>query len=149
MQPVYWLLLFILLLIIEVATLGLTTIWFAAGSLFAFLANILGAGLWVQIGLFLAVSILLLVLTRPMALKYFNNNRQSTNAESVIGRQGIVLETIDTLNGKGLVAVDGENWSARTEDPEGQIPKHTIISVEGIQGVKLIVKEKEDKTSWE
>lgn len=149
MQHVYWLLLFILLLIIEVATLGLTTIWFAAGSLFAFLANILGAGLWVQIGLFLAVSILLLVLTRPMALKYFNNNRQSTNAESVIGRQGVVLETIDTLNGKGLVAVDGENWSARTEAPVGLIPKHTIISVEGIQGVKLIVKEKEDKTSWE
>lgn len=143
MQPIYWLLLFILLLIIEFATLGLTTIWFAAGSLGAFLANILGAGMEIQVGIFLTVSIILLVLTRHVVLKYFNSNRQSTNVDSLIGRQGLVIERIDTINGKGLVAVDGGNWSARTADPEGIIPKQTIIFVEGIQGVKLIVKEKE------
>lgn len=144
MSPIYWIIIFIVLLIIEIATLGLTTVWFAAGALAAFLAGILGAGLAVQIVLFLVVSIVLLVLTRPVALKYFNNKRQSTNVESMIGRQGVVLETIDTIKSQGLVEVDGETWSARTDKPEGVIPKDTVVSVEGVQGVKLIVKKKEE-----
>lgn len=144
MSPINWIIIFIVLLIIEIATLGLTTVWFAAGALAAFLAGILGAGLAVQIVLFLVVSIVLLVLTRPVALKYFNNKRQSTNVESMIGRQGVVLETIDTIKSQGLVEVDGETWSARTDEPEGVIPKDTVVSVEGVQGVKLIVKKKEE-----
>lgn len=144
MSPIYWIIIFIVLLIIEIATLGLTTVWFAAGALAAFLAGILGAGLAAQIVLFLVVSIVLLVLTRPVALKYFNNKRQSTNVESMIGRQGVVLETIDTIKSQGLVEVDGETWSARTDEPEGVIPKDTVVSVEGVQGVKLIVKKKEE-----
>ena len=144
MSPIYWIIIFIVLLIIEIATLGLTTVWFAAGALAAFLAGILGAGLAVQIVLFLVVSIVLLVLTRPVALKYFNNKRQSTNVESMIGRQGVVLETIDTIKSQGLVEGDGETWSARTDEPEGVIPKDTVVSVEGVQGVKLIVKKKEE-----
>ena len=144
MSPIYWIIIFIVLLIIEIATLGLTTVWFAAGALAAFMAGILGAGLAVQIVLFLVVSIVLLVLTRPVALKYFNNKRQSTNVESMIGRQGVVLETIDTIKSQGLVEVDGETWSARTDEPEGVIPKDTVVSVEGVQGVKLIVKKKEE-----
>ena len=128
MSPIYWIIIFIVLLIIEIAALG----------------GILGAGLAVQIVLFLVVSIVLLVLTRPVALKYFNNKRQSTNVESMIGRQGVVLETIDTIKSQGLVEVDGETWSARTDEPEGVIPKDTVVSVEGVQGVKLIVKKKEE-----
>ena len=141
MSPIYWIIIFMVLLIIEIATLGLTTVWFAAGALAAFLAGILGAGLAVQIVLFLVVSIVLLVLTRPVALKYFNNKRQSTNVESMIGRQGVVLETIDTIKSQGLVE---ETWSARTDELEGVIPKDTVVSVEGVQGVKLIVKKKEE-----
>ena len=144
MSPIYWIIIFIVLLIIEIATLGLTTVWFAAGALAAFLAGILGAGLAVQIVLFLVVSIVLLVLTRPIALKYFTTKRQSSNVESMIGRQGVVLETIDTIKSQGLVEVDGETWSARTDEPEGVIPKDTVVSVEGVQGVKLIVKKKEE-----
>ena len=90
MSPIYWIIIFIVLLVIEIATLGLTTIWFAAGALVAFLAGILGFGIITQIVLFLVVSVVLLVLTRPIALKYFNNKRQSTNVESMIGRQGVI-----------------------------------------------------------
>lgn len=144
MLPIYWIIILIVLLVIEIATLGLTTIWFAAGALAAFLAGILGFGLAVQIVLFLAVSLVLLILTRPVALKYFNSQRQKTNVESMIGRQGVVLEQIDTLKGQGLVEVDGESWSAKTDEPDGVIPKDTVVSVEGIQGVKLIVTEKEE-----
>ena len=144
MSPIYWIIIFIVLLVIEIATLGLTTIWFAAGALVAFLVGILGFGIITQIVLFLVVSVVLLVLTRPIALKYFNNKRQSTNVESMIGRQGVVLEDIDTIKSQGLVEVDWETWSARTDEPEGVIPKDTIVYVEGVQGVKLIVKKKEE-----
>lgn len=72
MQEMVWLALFILLLIIEIATMGLTTIWFAGGALAAFIAGLLGCGLAVQIGLFLVISVLLFVFTRPIAVKYFN-----------------------------------------------------------------------------
>ena len=80
MQTIYWLVLFVILLIIEILTMGLTTIWFAAGALAAFLAGWLGFGLAVQIVVFLVVSVVLLLLTRPIAVKYFNQERQKTNA---------------------------------------------------------------------
>lgn len=144
MQPMYWVLLFVLLLIIEAATLGLTTIWFAAGALVAFLAGLLGAGLAVQIGLFLVVSVVLLILTRPIALRYFNNNRDYTNWALLIGKPAIVVEEIDTIKGQGQVEVDGEVWSARTKDPEGVIPSGTVVSVEEIRGVKMVVQVKEE-----
>lgn len=144
MQTVYWLVLFVALLIIEIITMGLTTIWFAGGALAAFLAGVIGFGLAVQVIVFLVVSIILLVLTRPIAVKYFNQERQKTNAERLIGEKALVLEDIDTLKAVGKVEVFGQEWSAKTDEPDGKIEKDTIVEVEGIQGVKLIVSKKED-----
>ena len=79
MKVIYWLAIFIVLLIIEIATMGLTTIWFAGGALIAFCAGVVGFGLGVQVGTFIVVSLLLLLLTRPLAVKYFNQERQKTN----------------------------------------------------------------------
>ena len=138
MYTMAWLIIFIVLLVIEIITMGLTTIWFAA-LLMAFI----GFGLPAQIGVFLVVSVALLILTRPIAVKYFNTERQKTNAESLIGQQAVVLEDVDTLRAAGLVEVNGQEWSAKTDEPNGFIPKDSIVSVEGIQGVKLIVKAKE------
>lgn len=145
MQTVYWLILFVILLIIEILTMGLTTIWFAGGALVAFLGGVIGFNLTVQVVAFLVVSIILLVLTRPWAVRYFNRERQKTNAESLIGEQALVTEDIDTLQAKGHVTIRGMEWSARTDEPEGKIAKDTIVVVEGIQGVKLIVRVKEDE----
>ena len=144
MQTVYWLVIFIVLLIIEIITMGLTTIWFALGALAAFLAGVFGFGTAVQVGVFLVVSIILLVLTRPIAVKYFNKDRTKTNAESLIGQHGLVLEEVDTLKSTGRVEVNGQEWSAKTEEPSGVIAKNTVVTIEGIQGVKLIIKEKEE-----
>lgn len=140
----YWLLIFIVLLVIEIGTMGLTTIWFAGGALAAFIMGIIGFGTGVQIAVFSIVSIVLLVSTRPIALKYFNKERQKTNAESLIGKQALVLEEVDTLHNKGVVEVNGQEWSAKTEEPSGVIAKNTVVTIEGIQGVKLIIKEKEE-----
>ena len=141
---VIWLSLFVLFLVIEIITMGLTTIWFAGGALIAFCAGLVGFGLGVQIGVFVIVSILLLILTRPIAVKFFNQERQKTNAESLIGQKALVIEEIDTLSSKGRVEVRGQEWAAKTDAPEGKIPKNAIVVVEGIQGVKLIVRNGEE-----
>ena len=85
MQTIYWLVLFVILLLIEIVTLGLTTIWFAGGALAAFVCGWIGFGLTVQVIVFLVVSVVLLVLTRPIVVKHFNQDRQKTNVESLIG----------------------------------------------------------------
>lgn len=141
METIFWLILFVVLLIIEIFTMGLTTVWFAGGALVAFVLAFAGLGLPVQIIVFLLVSILLLVLTRPIAIKFFNQERQKTNADSLIGQRAVVLETIDTLHGTGRVEVNGMEWSAKVEDATAVIEAGTVVSIEGIQGVKLIVKK--------
>ena len=141
METIFWLILFVVLLIIEIFTMGLTTVWFAGGALVAFVLAFAGLGLPVQIIVFLLVSILLLVLTRPIAIKFFNQERQKTNADSLIGQRAVVLETIDTLHGTGRVEVNGMEWSAKVEDATAVIEAGTVVSIEGIKGVKLIVKK--------
>ncbi len=143
-----WLILFIVLLVIEIFTMGFTTIWFAGGALAALLMAVIGFGLLVQAVVFLAVSVILLVMTRPIAVKYFNTERQKTNAESLIGLQAVVLQDVDTLHASGLVEVNGQEWSAKTDEADGYIPKDSVVSIEGIQGVKLIVKAKEVKRNY-
>ena len=110
MIVIYWLAIFIVLLIIEIATMGLTTIWCAGGALIAFCAGFGGFGLGVQVGTFIVVSLLLLLLTRPLAVKYFNQERQKTNAESLIGLQALVTEDNDTIKAKGQVEIRSQIW---------------------------------------
>ena len=144
MQAYYWLILFVATLIVEIVTMGLTSIWFAGGALAAWVSTLLGASTVVQIVVFVLVSLLLLVLTRPYAVKYFNKDRVKTNAESLIGQYAIVMEDIDTLKSEGRVEVKGLEWAARTKEPDGQIEKGSVVLIHEIQGVKLIVSKKEE-----
>lgn len=137
-----WLLLLILFIIVELATMGLTTIWFAAGALVAALTAAVNAPLVVQVGLFLVVSIVLLLFTRPLAVRFFNKERIKTNVESLVGRQAIVISEIDNLEGIGQVTVGGQEWSARSLDENGKIPVGTVVFVRAINGVKLLVEPK-------
>lgn len=141
MEGIIWLGILVVMAVIEIITLGLTTIWFAGGALVAFIASLLGANLPVQIVLFLVVSVVLLICTRPIAIKYFNRDRVKTNVDSLIGVSGIVLEDINNLHATGLVQVRGQEWTARATD-EGTITKGTEVVVTEISGVKLIVSEK-------
>ena len=143
METIFWLILFVVLLVIEIFTMGLTTIWFAGGAIIAFVLAYAGFGLPVQIIVFLLVSIGLLVLTRPIAMKFFNQERQKTNAESLIGQKAVVLERIDTLHGIGRAEVNGMEWSAKTDEADVIIEAGEVVVIEGIQGVKLIVKKEE------
>ncbi len=142
MEMIFWLVVFVVLLLIEIATMGLTTIWFAGGALVAFLASYIGFDIVVQVLVFLIVSILLLVLTRPLAVKFFNKDRQKTNAESLIGQKAVVKEEINTLQATGRVEVNGMEWSAKTEETD-IIATDAVVVIKGIQGVKLIVEKEE------
>lgn len=137
---IFWLILLILCIGVEVLTLGLTTIWFAAGALVAILAALLFAPPFVQVVLFLLVSLLLLYFTRPIAVRYFNRNRVKTNVESMVGRQAIVVSGIDNLQAAGQVTVSGQEWSARSWDDKVRIPAGAVVIVTAVSGVKLIVR---------
>lgn len=137
---IFWLVMLILFIVIEVPTLGLTTIWFAGGALIAVLASLLGAPVWLQVILFFVVSLLLLFFTRPVAVRYFNRDRIKTNVESMVGRQAIVVSEIDNIQGIGQVTVAGQEWSARSCDDKVRIPVGAVVNVMAINGVKLIVR---------
>lgn len=143
---ILWLLLFVVLLLIEILTLGLTTIWFAGGALVAYIAALAGANVLIQIVLFFIVSIVLLFFTRPLATKYLNKNRLKTNVDSLIGKTGLVKEPINNMNATGVVVVNGLEWTARTSDDAITIEEGKVVEVLEIQGVKAIVKEKEKET---
>ena len=145
MEGIIWLAVLIIMLVVEIITLGLTTIWFAGGALVAFFAYLLGAGIPLQAALFVVVSLALLIGTRPFAVKYLKVGRYRTNVESLLGAEAIVLEDIDNLKARGRVQVNGQEWSAKTDEPDGYIGKNTVVVIDGIQGVKLIVREKEEK----
>lgn len=145
LQPVIiWLVLLIVFLIVEIATLGLTTIWFAGGSLVAVLLAIVGAPFWLQFLAFFVVSIVLLAFTRPIAVKYFNKDRVRTNAESLVGREAIVVSEVDNLQGIGRVTVGGQEWSARTIVNGITLPVGSVGIIRAIDGVKLIIEERKE-----
>ena len=142
---IFWLALFVILLIIEIITVGLTTIWFAGGALVATVASGLGASQAVQWILFFAVSVILLIFTRPVAMKYFNKETIQTNANSLIGKKAVVIQDIDNLAQTGQVRINDIEWTARTADDSQKIGKGAVVLIEEIRGVKLIVKQnKED-----
>lgn len=124
---------------LEAATVGLTSIWFAAGGLAALIAALLGAPLGVQIGLFIAVSGLCLLAVRPFAARYLNNRVQRTNADRILGMEARVTEEIDNLRGAGAVAVDGKTWTARSQG-DTPIPAGSVVRVLRIEGVKVYVE---------
>lgn len=140
METIIWLVIFIVLLGIEIATLGLTTIWFAGGALVATLISAIGFPLYVQIPVFLVVSVVLLLFTRPIAQKYFNKERIKTNAESLVGQTVIVTENINNLKGMGKAVINGQEWTARSVDDSAELQKETQATIVAIEGVKLVLR---------
>ncbi len=139
-EVLVWMILLLVLVVVELATMGLTTIWFAIGALAALIAAALNAPLFIQITLFLVVSVMMLLVTRPVAMKYFNVDRTKTNVQSLIGQKGIVTGQIDNLKGVGQVTLNGMEWTARSLKEDGVIPEGSVVEVRRIDGVKLIVE---------
>lgn len=140
-QTILWLIVFVLMVIIEIVTMGLTTIWFAGGAVVAFFLALIGVPVKIQIVVFLVVSFLLLFLTRPVAMKHLNLKRIKTNVDELVGKHAIVTEEIDNLKGAGQITLNGIEWTARSESNE-IIPVNTEVEIVEIKGVKAFVKPK-------
>ncbi len=140
---IFWLIIFIIMLVLEMVTVSLTSIWFAAGSLVALLMSFTRAGFLAQVIVCIIVSVVLLILVRPWARKRFNRGRTRTNAQSLIGQDGVVIEEIDNLHAKGRVSVNGQEWAARSTDETRTFSEGAAVVVREISGVKLIVEAKE------
>lgn len=139
-----WLAAIILFGIAEAATAGLVSIWFVAGSVAALLTAQLNAALWVQIVVFLAVSIAALIATRPLARKMMAKTIVPTNADRVLRHRAKVVERIDNENACGAVYIDGKTWSARSESGAA-IPEGAVVTVKRMEGVKLFVEEEKEE----
>ena len=135
----FWLILMIILLIVEAAAPGLVSVWFAAGAFAAMITAAFKLEIWLQIVVFVCVSVLSLILTKPLVKKFVNGKIQPTNADRIIGRECIVKETIDNLAGTGTILVEGVVWTARSANETVAIPGGARVIVDRIDGVKAIV----------
>ena len=139
-MTIFWLIAFILFVVGEAVTVGLTSIWFAVGSLGALLTAALGGGLWLQIAVFLILSALSLMLLKPLSRKWMAGHKAArTNADRVIGETALVTEDIDNTMATGQVQVDGQIWTARSAHGV-VIPAGSRVKVLSIQGVKVMVE---------
>lgn len=140
MPAFYWLGILAACLAVEVATLGLVSIWFAGGALVTFFVAMATETLWIQLVVFFAVSVVLLLVTRPIASKFYNNKRIKTNVDSLMGEYCKVTEAIDNFNGTGTVVLNGLEWTARSVD-DTLIEVDSKVKVCGIDGVKVLVEK--------
>lgn len=139
MEAYFWFAAAAILVIVEIATLGLTTIWFAVGALIAGFLSLAKVHIVIQIIAFAAVAALLLFMTRPLAAKYLNSQTKRTNADSLIGEICLVTVPINNLKAEGQAVVKGQEWTARSITGE-LIPEGTKVRIVSISGVKLMVE---------
>lgn len=138
-MTIFWLILMVVMALLEAITIQMVSIWFAAGALAACITSLLTDNILIQVGVFLAVTVLTLALTRPLVKKIKEKNTMATNADRYIGQNGIVLEEIDNEKAQGLVRVGSSKWTARSVD-DSVIAKDSKVKVLSIEGVKLIVE---------
>lgn len=127
--------------VLEAATAQLVSIWFVVGSIAGLVSALCDAPVYLQFFIGIAVSVLALIITRPLVRKKLHTEIQPTNADRVINADAVVVEEIDNIKSTGEVKIDGKIWTARSGTNE-IIPPNTIVVVEKIDGVKLIVNKK-------
>lgn len=138
----FWVLAIVVFVVVEGITVGLTSIWFAVGALASLLVSFFVSSLWVQTWVFLIVSLLALFALKPLAAKYFApKGHQATNSDRILGKEAVVLEEVNNLEGRGRIKVMGQEWTARSLSEEN-IPANTIVTIDRIEGVKVFVTPK-------
>lgn len=141
-MELFWAILSVALIVVEIITVDLVAVWFAGGSIAAFIAALFGTELWLQIIVFIVVSAILLIVTRPVVRRLSSEQKKvATNADSLIGEECLVKERINNLENTGRVLVGGLLWTARTIDGTPAEVGETCV-IDSIVGVKLIVRHK-------
>ncbi len=137
---ILWLIAAVALSVVELTTMGLTTIWFAIGAVAALVCALCGAPIWLQVAVFIVVSVAVLVLVRPIAAAHFNNRLKKTNIDAYVGRKLIAKTDIDNLHGTGKVDMDGSTWLALSSMDSIVIRAGEEVRVVEVRGAKLIVE---------
>lgn len=135
-----WLIVFVVFAALELVSVGMTCIWFAAGALAACVTSLFTGNWIIQAIVFIIVTVIFLLFLRPIAVKYINNTTEKTNVDSILGKTAKVIAEIDNINAKGMVSINGVEWTARSANNE-IIPKDTLTEVVSVEGVKVIVKK--------
>lgn len=135
---IIWLVLLVLFLLTEAATVTMVSLWFAVSALAALIVSLLGGPVWLQTLLFLVVSAVLLALLRPLVRKYVTPKVTATNVDSVVGSTGLVTASIDNVTAAGQVKLGAMEWTARSTSG-APIPEGTLVKVDRIEGVKVFV----------
>jgi membrane protein implicated in regulation of membrane protease activity len=141
-----WLVLLVIFLLVEGATVTLVSSWFAAGALVALIASLLSAPIWLQVTLFLLVSCIALSLLRPLLRKFITPKVVKTNVDAIVGTQGLVTAPIDNVAATGQVKLGAMEWTARSTSGE-KIEAGTLVKVDRIEGVKAFVSPVEVKVN--
>ena len=136
-----WLVIAVVLGIFEAATVALVSIWFAIGAVAAMVPAYFNAPFWVQILVFILVSALCFVFTRPFFKKIIRVNKQPTNVDRLVGQEGVATDDIENIECRGKVFISGLTWSARSETGE-LIPQGAGVTVKKIEGATLVVERK-------
>ena len=139
METIIWLVLIVAFVGIEIGTVGLTSIWFAGGALAALVAQLIGLNIFWQIIIFIVVAAVLLIFTRPWALRYFKPRLVKTNYETVIGETVRLTEAVDNIRGTGTAIYKGQEWTARAFEENVTFEEGAIVKVKEIRGVTLYV----------
>lgn len=139
MAMIGWLVAFVIFVGIEIGTMALTTIWFAGGALAAFFVALAGGIVKAQLTVFVIVSFILLIVTRPFASKFINKGTVKTNSEDLVGKKARVTVEIHNNQATGAAVLNGQEWTARAADEDEVIPVGETVVVREIRGVKLIV----------
>lgn len=143
---IFWIVVLVAALLAEVATFALISIWFAAGAVAGLISAVLGAPVLVQAVLFVLVSAVLLIFTRPLVKKLFPGKFIPTNSELSVGKSAVVIEEIDTEHSKGRVRLGGVDWTAVSDSGE-IIPEGAVVTVLEVRGAKLSVKKEAENTN--
>lgn len=136
-----WAIITIVLICVEIASVQLVAIWFAAGGLAAFIASLFGAELFPTLYIFIIVSIILLLCTRPFVKKYLTPKKVATNADSIIGMICIVSEKVENLSGSGRILVNGLSWAAKSVVDELSFDVDEKAKIVAIEGVKAVIEK--------
>ena len=140
-----WIVAVIIFLVAEAVTSVLVSIWFAGGAVAALICSLFSENLTLQIFIFLIISLLCIVFVRNAAMKYFKNSKAKTNLDRIIGQTAYITETVDNLKNTGAVTLSGVDWKVKSESG-AIIEKGKPVEIVAIEGVKLIVKNKEEKS---
>lgn len=134
-----WLTALVVFGLLEAATVSMVSLWFMGGALAAMIVQLLGAGPWAQIIVFVVVSAVLLACLRPFVKKFVSPRRTATNTDAILGREAIITETVDNLRATGTLKLDGKEWTARSAGGE-TLEVGAVVKIVKLEGVKLYVE---------